>query len=612
MCGITGFVSKKFSEANLSQMTACLQHRGPDADGKYYNAQTGVGLGHLRLSIIDLSAAANQPMWSHNKRYVIIFNGEIYNYKEVAAKYKLQMNTTSDTEVILEAFDKAGIECVNDLNGMFAFALWDTQDEKLYLVRDRMGVKPLYYYYDNGELAFGSELKSIFTLPLPKKISKDSVTDFLYLGYIPGENTIYTGFKKIKPGHYAVWHKGNLDIKPYWQVEKKIHRQVLSDEKEAKQVLKGLVESSVDYCMVSDVPVGIFLSGGIDSSIVAAAAQSVSDQPVKTFSIGFREKKYNEAHFADEVARYIGSDHYEFIVSEQDGLHWADKLTGIYDEPYADSSAIPMLMVSELARKHVKVALSGDGGDELFMGYSFYYWARRLNNPLIKMFRKPLAEVLHTFGSNRIKRGSYVFRYRPEKIHSHIFSQEQYYFTESEIKKLLKCPGEITIEEGVHQDQRKLTATEAQSFFDMINYLPEELLVKADRASMHHSLEVRVPLLDHRLVEFALNLSPELKLRGQTGKYLLKQVLYDYVPSSLFDRPKWGFAFPLRIWLRNELSYLPEKYLSPSVIEECGLVDAGIVRQLLQEFKNGKDYLYNRIWALIVLHKWYKEKHVSQ
>jgi len=610
MCGIAGFLSPTYKKENLHCITRSIQHRGPDAEGFYFDGNSGIGLGHRRLSILDLSEAANQPFYSKDGRYIMIFNGEVYNFREVAAKYNITPVTTSDSEIIVEAFAKKGIDCVNDFNGMFAIAIWDKQEEKLYLIRDRIGIKPLYYYHDGNEFVFASELKALFLLPLEKKINRNSIADFLYLGYIPGEHTIYEKFRKIPPASYAIVSKSGLSVYPYWKPEEKLRPEVVKDEIIAKSELKSLLESSVKYCMISDVPLGVFLSGGIDSSTVAAIAQAQSSKPVKTFSIGFRETKYNESVFAGNVARHIGSDHHEFTVTEQDAMHLVDKLTDIYDEPYADSSAIPTYMVSQLARKHVTVALSGDGGDELFMGYSAYTWAQRLDNPLVEQLRNPIAKTLHLFGNNRIKRGSKVFNYpTAARKKSHIFSQEQYYFAEREINELLIQPASITIEEELQQTYRKLTSVEEQSFFDLNNYLPEELLVKTDRASMQHALEVRVPLLDYRLVEFAVNLSQQLKIKNNIAKYLLKQVLYDYVPASLFDRPKWGFAVPLRIWLGTELKYLLDKYLSPQVIEECGLVRNKPVQQLKKNFLAGQDYLYNRLWTLIILHKWYKEKH---
>jgi asparagine synthase (glutamine-hydrolysing) len=611
MCGIAGFISTDFSRQQLQEMTDCLRYRGPDAEGYFFDEKKGVGLGHRRLSILDLSAAANQPFYSKDGRYSMIFNGEVYNFREVAEKYQIQTVTSSDSEVIIESFAKVGVDCFKDLNGMFAMAIWDNVDDKLYLIRDRIGVKPLYYYHRNNQFAFSSELKGLFLLPVKREINYESVSTFLYLGYIPGDATIYHHFNKLLPGHYAVYQQGMLASYPYWWLDSKIGPVTATNESDAKDQLKQLLQSSVKYCMISDVPVGIFLSGGIDSSIVAAIAQSGSTSPVKTFSIGFKEEKYNEAKFAKKVAKHIGSDHHEFTVTEQDALHLVEKLTDIYDEPYADSSAIPTYMVSQLARSKVTVALSGDGGDELFMGYSFYYWARRLNNPFIKAFRKPIGELLYRLGGNRTKRASYLFRYPSEtKRKSHIFSQEQYYFSEAEVRYIVKHQAKVSMDEYICTNKRKLSPEEQQSFFDIKNYLPEELLVKSDRASMQHALEVRVPLLDYRLVEFAMNLPTSLKLKGSTGKYLLKQVLYDYVPATFFDRPKWGFAIPLRIWLRKELSYLIEKYLSPSVVEECDLVQGHAVEEIKKEFFQGRDYLYNRLWVLILLHKWYKEKHL--
>ena len=608
MCGIAGFVSTDFSMHHLQQMAECLRHRGPDAEGFYYDEKNAMGFAHRRLSILDLSAAANQPFYSKDGRYVMIYNGEVYNFKELAIKYDIKTTTTSDSEVIIEAFAKEGVQCLRDLNGMFTIAIWDKLEEKLYLIRDRIGVKPLYYYQQDGQFVFASELKALFQLPLRKEINHESVSSFLYIGYIPGEATIYHHYKKLLPGHYAIYHRGMLGTFPYWWLDGELKRSTLTNEAQAKKELRQLLQSSVNYCLISDVPVGIFLSGGIDSSAVAAIAQSGSSKSIKTFSIGFKEEKYNEAHFAEKVARHIGSDHHEFTVTEADALHMVEKLTDMYDEPYADSSAIPTYLVSQLARSKVTVALSGDGGDELFMGYGFYYWARRLNNPFLKAFRKPISGLLYNLGKNRSKRASYLFRYPSEaRRKSHIFSQEQYYFSESEIRDIVKDPAGVCIDEYTCS-KRSLSMEEEQSFFDIKNYLPEELLVKADRASMQHSLEVRVPLLDHRLVEFAINLSPSLKLKGNTGKYLLKQVLYEYVPASFFNRPKWGFAIPLRLWLQKELSYLVDKYLSPAVIEECNLVHSEPVQQLRKDFFAGRDYLYNRLWVLILLHKWYKER----
>jgi asparagine synthase (glutamine-hydrolysing) len=605
MCGIAGFLDGSWNSIELQKMGAALAHRGPDASGIFYDPSVNLGLVHRRLSILDLSVAANQPFYSKDGRYIMVYNGEVYNYKEVAAKYEIHPQTTSDTEIIIEAFAKAGFACLQDFNGMFAFAIWDKVDEKLYLVRDRLGVKPLYYYHKDGVFAFASELKGILTCPIDKSVNPRVIGDFLYLGYIPGAFTIYQYCHKLKPGEYAIVGQGHVQIQSYWRVEDKLEAEPISDEPSAKATLKDLLESAVDYCMVSDVPVGVLLSGGVDSSIVAAIAQSISFTPIKTFSIGFEDKRYNESEFARKVAGHIGTEHHEYTVTEKDAVQLVDEILNIYDEPYADPSSIPTLMVSKLARENVTVVLSGDGGDELFMGYGFYYWARRLNNPVVKAFRKPISSLLYTFGNNRLKRGSAVFDYLSRaRIKSHIFSQEQYNFKESEIDHLLLNPYPLNIEEHINAGSRILSLPEEQSFFDIENYLPEELLVKIDRASMYHSLESRVPLLDHRLVEFAINLSPELKFKGDVGKYLLKEVLYDYVPASFFNRPKRGFSIPLQDWLTRDLKYIIDKYLSDEVIGEVGLVNLAIVQGLKADFFAGKSYLYQRLWLLILLHKW--------
>jgi asparagine synthase (glutamine-hydrolysing) len=610
MCGITGFVSGTLREDDLKSMTRRLQHRGPDAEGLFYDPAQKVGLGHRRLSILDLSPAGNQPFFSRDGRYIMVYNGEVYNFKEIASKYNIHPQTHSDTEIILEAYAKAGPDAVKDFNGMYALAIWDKKEEQLFIVRDRIGVKPLYFYHKDNEFAFASELKALVLDPSKKRtIDRQSVADFLYLGYIPGDSTIYEDHFKLLPGHYLYLDKNGLRIKCYWKVEDQIEAKVVTDEQAAKKHLHTLLESSVNYCMISDVPVGVFLSGGIDSSTVAAVAQSTSAIPIQTFSIGFKEEKYNESHFAAEVAKHIGSGHHEFTVTEQDALHLIDKLPDIYDEPYADSSAIPTYLVSQLARKDVTVALSGDGGDEVFLGYGFYYWARRLGKPIFRTLRKPIAAALYRFGDNRKKRASKMFQYpSTERMKSHIFSQEQYFFSLAELQDLLIQPRDTSIIEEIKSPKRKLSLVEEQALFDLNNYMPEELLVKADRASMQHGLEVRVPLLDHRLVEFGINLSEDLRLRDNTGKYLLKQVLYDYVPAALFNKPKWGFSVPLDVWLKNELHYLFEKYLSKEVVESCGLVHSSMVEQIKQEYFAGRGYLYHRLWALIILHKWYKEK----
>jgi len=618
MCGITGFYSLegRFTRENLEQMILALEHRGPDASGLYFNKM--VGLGHRRLSIIDLSESANQPMYSHCKRYVMVYNGEVYNFKEVSQELQkqcsgLKFDTSSDTEVLLEAFAKWGIEFVNKLNGMFVIAIYDTIEKSLYLFRDRVGIKPLYYFWDGENFAFSSEIKALLRCSFIKdkcKINSTAVTEYLYLGYIPEPHSIYNKIYKFPSGSYATFKNTEFQINKYWDINNKISENILLNECDAKRQLKELIISSVKYRLISDVPFGTFLSGGIDSSLVTAVAQSVSDNPINTFSIGFKESKYNESVYAGKVAEYLKTNHHEFIVSEQDAMELIPSLPIVYDEPFADGSSIPTMLVSKLARQYVTMTLSGDGGDELFMGYGAYNWASRLSKPLIHLLRKPVANIL-SLGNSRFKRVSNLFKYDDKKhFSSHIFSQEQYFFSQGEIVRILNSEfyNEFILNENIVNNKRILTPAEKQSIFDLKYYLKDDLLVKVDRASMKYSLETRVPLLDYRIIEFALNLTPELKINNNVQKYLLKEVLYDYIPKSYFNRAKWGFALPIGKWLKKDLKYLLDIYLSEEIINKYGVINYNYTQKLIKQFFSGNNYLYNRLWALIVLHLWLENK----
>jgi asparagine synthase (glutamine-hydrolysing) len=615
MCGIAGFYTtgNDLSRNDLIKMTDVMVHRGPDASGYFYD--NIAGLGHRRLSIIDLSESANQPMFSHSERYVIVFNGEIYNYLEIAEKLSgVQWKTTSDTEVILEAFIQWGPSFANQMNGMFAIAIYDKELHKLHLFRDRLGIKPIYYFWDGTRFAFGSELKALKSLPVIKQqlaINKKAINEFLNLGYIPEPHSIYENIFKFPSGSYAVVDGKELSIERFWDIDEKIGSEVLSDETEAKSKLKELLTSSVKYRLICDVPFGTFLSGGIDSSTVTAIAQSISSVPVNTFSIGFKDARHNESEYAKSISSFLGTNHHEFTVTEKDAIELIPELMDIYDEPYADSSAIPTMLVAKMARKHVTMTLSGDGGDELFFGYGAYKWAERLNNPFYKLMRHPIASALSILGNHK-KRAAQVFKYKNElSKKSHIFSQEQYLFSQKELEKLL-CHdfySELKYNENYPSLLRKLDPAEAQSLFDIKYYLKDDLLVKVDRATMKYSLETRVPLLDYRIVEFAMNLSPELKIKNGVQKYILKQVLYDYIPEKFFDRPKWGFSIPLQKWLKGDLKYLFDEFLCESVINKHKIVDYSVVAELINRFFNkNEDYLYNRLWLLIVLHNFLEKE----
>jgi len=611
MCGICGQFSfdQPINIDSLKKMTDALKHRGPDATGHFI--ENSIALGHTRLSIIDLSENANQPMLSHNQRYVIAYNGEVYNYNEIAQQLDIQQRTHSDTEIVLEALANKGIEAIHWFNGMFAIALYDRHEQTLTLIRDRIGIKPLFYFWDGNYFAFASELKALLTLDCVKrnlKTNKIAINDYLHVGFIPEPNTIYQNIYKFPAGSFGVLKGGKFSIQKYWNISEQIKVQTLQNESEAKSKLKELLTSSVQQRLISDVPYGVFLSGGIDSSLVAAIAQQLTGD-IKTFSIGFNEANYNEAPYAKAVANYLHTQHTEFTVTYNDALSLIQDIINQYDEPFADASAIPTMLVSKLAKSEVSMVLSGDGGDELFWGYGAYHWAKRLSNPIIKNLRYPLAACL-TLANSRQKRIAEMLRYsNNDFLPAHILSQEQYFFRTKEVSSLLNH--DYLSSASFHEpkvEQRKINSIEKQSLFDFCHYLKDDLLVKVDRASMKYALEVRVPLLDYRIAEFAFNLSPKLKHTKGCDKYLLKQVLFDYIPPSYFDRPKWGFALPLNHWLKNELKPLINEYLNHENIERQGILKADAVKQLLNNYASGNDYLYGRIWNLLILQMWLMKK----
>jgi asparagine synthase (glutamine-hydrolysing) len=613
MCGIAGYFSPsgRFNKEHLEQATSSLQHRGPDAGGTYF--ESFVGLGHRRLSILDLSEGANQPMMSGNNRFVIAYNGEVFNFKEIAEEIKkfrpdIEFKTSSDTEIIIEAFALWRQNMVNMLNGMFAIAIYDRDHDSLHIFRDRLGIKPLYFYWDDRDFFFASELKAFKALKgaINFELNEHALPYFFHLGFIPEPHSIYKNIYKFPAASYLKLNKHGFEISDYWSPASKLTSELMTDEKKSKQQLKELLVSSVTYRMISDVPFGTFLSGGIDSSLVTAVAQSISNVPVKTFSIGFDQKEHSEGQYAAAVASYLKTDHHAFDVSQQDAIDLVDSLDQVYDEPYADTSAIPTMLVAKLARKYVTMTLSGDGGDELFMGYGAHRWAERFSNPLIAGFRKPIQMAL-SMGNNRTKRVAHLFEaYARENIQSNIFSQEQNMFFSKELKRILNLKGidEITYMPLMHELKRKLSAKEAQALFDIYVYLKDDLLVKVDRATMQHSLETRVPLLDYRIVEFALNLDENLKIKGNVSKYLLKELLYDYVPKSYFDRPKRGFSIPMHIWLRHDFKAYAEKYVTKEMCERYGIVKWDYAQKIYKHFYKDKlDLYYNRLWLIISIHK---------
>jgi len=617
MCGIAGgFSNSKAGIQGMKEATNTMSHRGPDAYGYYINNSEQLFLGHRRLSILDLSDTANQPMYSADGRFVMVYNGELYNYMQLRNKLPgFDWKTSGDSEVILELFAHYGTKSFAWLNGMFAIAIYDTLDNKLFLCRDQVGIKPLFYYWNNDTLVFGSELKVIvkhsqLTGVEKLEVNKEAIPYFLHLGFIPEPYTIYQKVSKFPAANYAVLdcNTNELDFFRYWSAEKHFLSEPLVTEQKTLAQYTHLLFDVVQSQMVSDVPLGTFLSGGIDSSLVTAVASKLSDRKVKSFCIGFNEAKYDESAYAEEIAKHLGTEHHTFKVSADDVLELIPSLLDVYDEPFADSSAFPTMLVSRLAREHVTVTLSGDGGDEIFQGYGMYAWANRLNQPFNKIMRKPIYHITQ-MGSNRYKRASELFDYPSHKrLHTHIFSQEQYYFSEKELNSLLVNP-DYDFEPINKMDIPELSANaaEKQAFWDLKNYLKDDLLVKVDRASMRYSLECRVPLLDTRIVEMGLNIDYKLKVyEGYGTKYLMKKVLYEMVPRKMFERPKKGFAIPLKEWLQGPLKYLIDDYLNEATIREYGIVYPEYVKELLEQFHGGKDYLYNRLWLLVILHWWLK------
>lgn len=617
MCGIAGYFSTTslFNATHLPSMANAIAHRGPNNESYYTNAN--VGLVHRRLSVLDLSVTANQPMWSACKRYVIVYNGEVYNFKTIAQQLQhklgntLQLTTTSDTEIILQAIITFGFDIITTFNGMFAFALYDTQLEQLHIYRDKLGIKPLYYYWDNTNLAFASELKGITIVPnIAKIINKQAIAEFLHLGFIPAPHSIYNSIFKLEAGYCIIINATSFTKKAYVTLTDAITSTTLTNEAQATQTLDNLLTNAVQLQLQSDVPCGVLLSGGTDSSLIAAIAQKSSTTAIQTFSIGFNEKQYNEATHAKQVAAYIGTQHNELIVSQKEALPVIQDMQDIYDEPYADTSAIPTLFVAEFARKQVTVALSGEGADELFHGYGAYKWATRLNTIVAKNARGLMAQALR-LGNSRYKRVGKLFEYNnyQQQIRSHIYSQEQYNFSTNDLTTLLNpnyqhytfnTLNSITTT-ALH---RTLTPAELQAYFDITVALQDDLLTKVDRATMHYGLEARVPFLDNDLVNFALNLSTNLKTKNGTQKYLLKQVLYNYVPQSIMQRPKQGFALPLPLWLKQDLYFMINDYLSQDAVRKVGVLNYTQVQHIKHQFMTNDPTLFRRVWLMIVLQKW--------
>lgn len=527
---------------------------------------------------------------------VLVFNGEIYNFRQLRKEIGGAFRTNSDTEVILAAYQKWGQQCVSRLHGMFAFVLFDRRTRSLFAARDRLGIKPFFYSFDGEEFIFSSELAPLeeHLLPSRRRLNLTAVRQYLHLGFVPDPQCIYEGVAKLPPGSALVLERGLLRTFRYWSPRQ---RPIESNAEHFERTLRTAVENH----LVSDVPVGAFLSGGTDSSLIAALATDTSSEPIRTFSIGFEDAKHNELASAQRVAEILGTRHRSAVLKETDAKDLFASYFDIYDEPCVDLSLLPTLLVSRLAHEDVKVVLAGDGGDELFLGYGSHTWSRRLAR-MGKSIKPLLGGLLRISPSERHRRAATLFEnVAIDEIRSHIFSQEQYLYTQRETRQLMRGSGDgyrWNAPEWLDSEEQR------QAFFELETYLPGDLLTKVDRASMHHSLEVRVPLLDHLVVESALGLPLSDKFRNGRQKFLLKQILGKYLPPDLVHQRKWGFSVPFHKWLRNDFSELVTNFLPATLPHYGDLINPAIAQRYAVRFIAGEDHLYQRVWAIIALLSW--------
>lgn len=626
MCGITGFVDfKKNSGIDiLRAMTDAMVHRGPDDGGHevYDASEARIGFGQRRLSILDLSPLGHQPM--HFGDLVVNFNGEIYNFKEIRKELEdkgYSFTSWSDTEVILKGYDCWGMDVVKKFIGMFAIALYDRGKGKLMLIRDRAGVKPLYFYREDDVLLFGSELKAFFQHPsFKKKIDVDSLALFLQYSYIPAPHSIFNNTSKILPGHYLTINlrTRQQELTKYWDVFDHYNKPKLDlSDQEAIEHTDGLLKKAYEYRMVSDVPVGLFLSGGYDSSSVAALLQTGRTEKLKTFTIGFHENEFNEAPEAKKIAEYLGTDHTEWYLTAKEAGSVLSRLPEIYDEPFADNSTVPSVLVSQLARKDVKVALSADGGDEIFGGYNKFNLAEKYTSQFPPLVQSMLSGTMSLINPDHIPYFSkkYNFSTRYEKMrliwksHDPVEAVKyiSQYITEKEVESFLGKPFKrlhTAFEDGgklEHNDGvvNRLLAIDYKTF------LVDNNLVKMDRATMSVSLEGREPMLDHTVIEFLSQLNSSFKIRHGVNKWLLKEVVHRYIPKTLMERPKRPFIAPLMVWFREDLKEQLRYYLSEKCLAATGVFSSAPIIRLRDEFLAGKKVNYQKLWQVLMFQLWY-------
>ena len=653
MCGIAGLISRNDDNPGLSvsSMINAIRYRGPDDSGVWVDQNVGLALGHARLSILDLSPEGHQPMASASGRFVMSYNGEVYNFAELRSELEtggVKFRGHSDTEVMLAAFEVWGLEkSLQRFVGMFAFALWDRESGILHLGRDRLGIKPLYYGWVNGQFVFGSELKVFEQVPnFERSVHRDSLALFMRYAYVPEPWSIYHDVYKLPAGClFSITpaqarapqgfspeaDQGVATLRPvrFWSARSIIESGVCSPftgtEEEAIVQLDRLLREAISLRMISDVPLGAFLSGGVDSSVVVALMQAQSAKPVKTFTIGFHEEDYNEAIHAAEVARHLGTDHTELYVTPAEAMAVIPRLPDMYDEPFGDSSQIPTYLVSQLARRHVTVSLSGDGGDELFAGYNRYFWGRQLWRQvswLPQSVRRGMAKGIRSISPELLNETSRKLRVLVpvmpsfgDKLHklAEILAMKDPEAMYLGLVSIWKDPGRIVI--GSQEPRTSLTDrsrwanvgnfTLQMMALDLVTYLPDDILTKVDRASMAVSLEARVPLIDHRVVEFAWRIPLSMKIQKEgEGKWLLRQVLYRYVPKHLIERPKMGFGVPIGYWLRGPLRQWAEDLLDEGRLRREGYFHPKPIREKWTEHLSGQRNWQYLLWNVLMFQAW--------
>jgi asparagine synthase (glutamine-hydrolysing) len=628
MCGIVGKINFQTNEPIISstivQMCSTLRHRGPDDEGLYLDGNFGMGM--RRLSIIDLSTG-KQPIHNEDSSIWTVFNGEIYNYLELRVLLERKghvFNTQTDTEVIVHLYEDYGKEFVKYIIGMFAIAVWDQRQRELILARDRLGIKPLYYFLDEKCLIFGSEIKAILLDGITREIDLQALHDYLSLNYIPGSRSIFMNIHKLKPGYILICSTRGVTTEPYWKLEyKKLLINNKRSERSYCEELHELLRTTVSQHLLSDVPVGIFLSGGVDSSSLVALLREVSTQPLETFSLGFEEQSYNELDYARIVAKAFNSKHHELVI-KPNAVELISDLVHYFDEPFGDSSAIPVYWISKLAREHVKVALSGEGGDEVFAGYETYtafkiaeifkrlpaILVTRLIPSLIRRLPVSHRKVSFDYKAKRFIEGALLSPAMAHYCWKVIFAEDAKAALYGKDTYGLIEP--IALFRDIYEDCDSQDPLTKLQHVDLQLYLPDDILVKADRMSMANSLEIRVPFVDHRIVEFAAALPSWLKIRGLNKKYILKRTMAPHLPRRILTGKKRGFNVPIPVWLRYELRELVHDTLSPRRIKESGFFNPEAVSALIREHEQMRADLSRNIWGLLVFMLWYEKYTTGQ